>query len=49
VVARVLTEPPRPLAERRPTVPPHVEAAVQRALAKLPADRFATPASSPAR
>jgi serine/threonine-protein kinase len=40
VVARALTEPPRPLAAARPSVPPHVEAAVLTALAKLPADRF---------
>ena len=42
IVAKVLTE--RPTAPRaiRDTVPPGVEAAVLKALAKLPADRFAT-------
>ena len=33
-----------PLAPQRRTVPPHVERAVLTALAKLPADRFATAA-----
>jgi eukaryotic-like serine/threonine-protein kinase len=42
IIARVLTEEPRSLTLQRRTVPPHVEAAVQKALAKLPADRFAT-------
>src|SRR5688572_1111327 len=41
VVARALTEDPRPLAPQRRSVPPHVEAAVMTALEKLPADRFA--------
>jgi serine/threonine protein kinase/WD40 repeat protein len=40
VVARMLAEDPRPLVTQRRTVPPHVEAAVLRALAKVPADRF---------
>jgi eukaryotic-like serine/threonine-protein kinase len=40
VVARVVTESPRPLVPQRHTIPPHVEAAVLRALEKLPADRF---------
>src|SRR5215207_8538503 len=42
IVAKVLTE--RPTAPRalRDTIPPGVEAAVLTALAKLPADRFAT-------
>jgi len=44
VVARVVTESPRPLVPQRHTIPPHVEAAVLRALEKLPADRFATAA-----
>jgi Tol biopolymer transport system component/tRNA A-37 threonylcarbamoyl transferase component Bud32 len=44
VIARVLTEEPRSLTLQRRTVPPHVEAAVLKALAKLPADRFATAA-----
>jgi eukaryotic-like serine/threonine-protein kinase len=42
VLARVMTEEPRPLGLQRKTVPPHVEAAVARALEKLPADRFQT-------
>jgi serine/threonine-protein kinase len=45
IVARVLTEKPRPLAQLRETVPPQVEAAVHRALQKLPADRFANAAA----
>ena len=44
VVARVLTESPRPLMTQRHTIPRHVEAAVLTALEKLPADRFATAA-----
>jgi Tol biopolymer transport system component/tRNA A-37 threonylcarbamoyl transferase component Bud32 len=42
IVARVLTEEPRSLTQQRKTIPPHVDAAVQTALSKLPADRFAT-------
>jgi len=38
----VMTDEPRPLTIHRKTVPPHVEAAVLTALAKLPADRFDT-------
>jgi len=44
IVARVVTESPRPLVPQRHTIPPHVEAAVLKALEKLPADRFATAA-----
>ncbi len=44
IVARVVTETPRPMAPQRHTIPPHVEAAVLTALEKLPADRFATAA-----
>ncbi|MFB3112361.1 MAG: protein kinase, partial [Gemmatimonadales bacterium] len=40
VLAKVITDRPRPLHELRDTVPPHVDTAVLRALAKLPADRF---------
>jgi Tol biopolymer transport system component len=43
VIARVLTERPRPIRSSRPSVPEHVEAAVERALEKLPADRWGTP------
>src|SRR5207245_1768159 len=39
IVARVLTEPPRPTRTVRPQVPPHVEHAVASGLAKVPADR----------
>jgi len=42
IIARVLTEKPRGLRTVRPAVPAHVEAAVERALEKLPADRWAT-------
>jgi serine/threonine-protein kinase len=44
IVARILTTPPAPLITTRNTVPVHVEQAVLTALAKLPADRFATAA-----
>jgi len=42
IVARVMTEQPRNLTLQRRTIPPQVEAAVQTALEKLPADRFAS-------
>jgi serine/threonine-protein kinase len=42
VIARVLTERPRSVRASRPNVPVHVEAAIDRALEKLAADRFAT-------
>ena len=42
IVARVMTEAPRPITSQRHTVPEHVEAAVLTALEKLPADRFAS-------
>ncbi len=44
IIARVMTEEPRPLTVQRKTVPPEVEAAVFTALEKLPADRFASAA-----
>jgi Tol biopolymer transport system component len=44
IIARVMTEAPRSLVLQRHTIPPHVEAAVLRALEKLPADRFASAA-----
>src|SRR5690349_287175 len=44
VVARVLTEAPRPILPQRHTIPRQVEAAVLTALEKLPADRFASAA-----
>jgi serine/threonine-protein kinase len=42
IVARLITEVPRGMAAQRKAVPVQVEAAVMRALEKLPADRFAT-------
>ncbi len=44
IVAKVLTEKPNPPSRTRDTIPPAVEDAVLTALAKLPADRFATAA-----
>jgi serine/threonine-protein kinase len=44
IVARVMMEQPRSLTLQRHSIPPHVEAAVNRALEKLPADRFASAA-----
>ena len=44
ILAKLLTETPRAPTALRRTVPPHVEAAVLRALEKLPADRFASAA-----
>ncbi len=44
VVAAVMIGGPKPLAERRHTVPEVVSAAIQRALELLPADRFSTAA-----
>jgi serine/threonine-protein kinase len=41
-IAKVLTDPVRPLRGLRETVPVQVERAVAKALAKLPADRFAS-------
>lgn len=42
IIARLLTEKPRSVRAVRQSVPEHVEIAVQKALEKLPADRFAT-------
>ncbi|MGI8619701.1 MAG: protein kinase domain-containing protein, partial [Gemmatimonadaceae bacterium] len=44
IVAKVLTEEPRPLVPKRHTIPRHVETAILTALEKLPADRFSTAA-----
>jgi len=44
IIARVMTEEPRSLTMQRKTIPPHVEAAVMTALAKLPADRWTSAA-----
>jgi len=40
VIAKVLSEQPSPISRSRTLVPANVDAAVQRALAKSPADRF---------
>ncbi len=42
VLAKILTERPRPITQLRETVPAHVGAAVAKALERLPADRFDT-------
>jgi eukaryotic-like serine/threonine-protein kinase len=42
IIARLLTDKPRSVRSSRPAVPEHVDWAVQRALEKLPADRFST-------
>ena len=44
VIAKVITEDPQRITAQRKTVPPQIEAAVHKALAKLPADRFGTAA-----
>ena len=44
IVAKVMTETPRPMLPQRSTIPPAVEDAVLTALEKLPADRFASAA-----
>lgn len=40
IIAKVLTEPVQSLRKRRDTVPPSMEFAVEKALARLPADRW---------
>ena len=42
IIARLLTDKPRTVRSSRAAVPDHVDATVQRALEKLPADRFST-------
>jgi Tol biopolymer transport system component len=42
IIARLLTDKPRSVRSSRAAVPEHVDWAVQRALEKLPADRFST-------
>ena len=44
IIARVVTEEPRSLTIQRKTIPENIEAAVEQALQKLPADRFASAA-----
>jgi serine/threonine protein kinase/Tol biopolymer transport system component len=41
VVMQIITAPPKPVTEFRKSVPEHVEWALEKALEKLPADRFA--------
>jgi tetratricopeptide (TPR) repeat protein len=45
LIAKLMTVPPTPLRTVRPAVPGHIDAAVTRALAKVPADRFPTAAA----
>ena len=45
VIARIVGERATRIGLIRDTVPPHIEAALERALAKVPADRFATAAA----
>ena len=40
ILARVMTEEPRPIVSQRKSIPDHVEYAVMRGLEKLPADRW---------
>lgn len=42
VIAKLLTEKPASVRTVRTTVPPHVDYAIERALAKVPADRWST-------
>jgi eukaryotic-like serine/threonine-protein kinase len=42
VAMRHINEPPPPVRDKRPDVSPRLDAAVQKAMAKLPEDRFAT-------
>ena len=45
IIARLISQPPTPVIVLRAGVPPAVDAAVMRALAKAPADRFPTAAA----
>ena len=42
ILARILTTLPQRVTVQRPTVPPHVDATISKALEKIPADRFST-------
>ncbi len=42
IIARVLTDRPADVRQRRPSVPEHVALAIDKALEKTPADRFST-------
>lgn len=45
IIAKLMTEEPRPVSVLRKSVPPHVDAAIARALEKLPADRVPSAAA----
>src|SRR2546430_17538539 len=45
IIAKVLTDKPRPVRLTRASVPDHIAAAVETALEKLPADRFPSAAA----
>ena len=40
IITKVMSAEPRPVTASRPSVPPYIASAVQRALARVPADRF---------
>jgi serine/threonine-protein kinase len=42
IIAKVVTGEPKPVTASRKTVPPHIDAAINQAIAKLPADRFSS-------
>ena len=44
VLGKLISEEPRPVIEHRKSVPPHISAAILKALEKLPADRWQTAA-----
>ncbi|MDZ4259699.1 MAG: protein kinase [Gemmatimonadales bacterium] len=44
IIMKIIAEQPAPVTQYRKSVPPHVAAALGKALEKLPADRFATAA-----
>jgi serine/threonine protein kinase/tetratricopeptide (TPR) repeat protein len=45
IVARLMTEDPRPLATIRPNLPPMVEPTLRKAMARVPADRYPSAAA----
>jgi serine/threonine-protein kinase len=45
IIMKIIADVPRPVTELRKAVPPHVAAAVAKALEKLPADRFPSAAA----
>ena len=47
VLGKLISEEPRPVIEHRKSVPPHISAAILKALEKLPADRWQTAAELP--